>query len=94
MKEYRSTPEGKLWHAVLATYYIDAASKSLTQLGWISLFLQAGSLWAKSVCDMIELDHDFFLENLQKIRANRRLIKCGQNGKIWVVTKGKYEPIN
>lgn len=80
MHDYEPSNEGRLWHAVLITFYIDAAARNLSETGWLQLRLQAKSEWIKNVCNLISLDHDFFIENLTKVRKNRRLIKFINTG--------------
>lgn len=75
--EYESTAEGRMWHAVLWTYYIDAASVS--EQNWNVLLQQAKSDWTKQVCSMIDLNHKFFLANLEKVRANKSRISFISN---------------
>jgi len=80
MDRYRPTREGRLWHAILGTYYIDAAMRNNTDYEWQSLLLQANSEWTKNICFLIQLNHSFFIDNLKKVHANRHLISAIQQG--------------
>ena len=64
-----------MWHAVLITYYIDASQERLNERDWKILLDQAHSEWTKIICGLISLDHGFFIQNLKRIRKNRRTIK-------------------
>ena len=80
MGDYESTPEGWMWHAVLVTYYYDAWARSMTEREWNSLLYTANSEWTKWICASIQLKHEFFIENLKKVRSRRKEIKymnCG-----------------
>lgn len=68
LEDYVSSPEGRLWHAVLASYFVEASNPSLRQRDWEHLLSHAKSEWTKSVCSMIDIDHGFFVEQLIKVK--------------------------
>lgn len=73
-RDYQSSPEGKLWHAVLATFIQDAANPyrdPMSERSWEALFKHANSDWVKSICDLIDLDHGGFIDKMIAARKRR-----------------------
>lgn len=78
--DYTPSPEGRLWHAVLGSFFTDASV--CNDRDWIVLSQQAQSPWVKEICFLIDLDHDFFIEQLLKARKTRRKITFMPGGAI------------
>ena len=62
--------EHKLWAAVLCTYIVDA-DKALDR-DWPGIMGHLQSRWTEAICGMIDLDFDFFVENIIKRRKLRK----------------------
>lgn len=75
MSEYESSNEGKLWHAVLMSYFVDASLKNLDEHSWRYILGQANSHWTKAICEMICLNHSFFIAKLIATRNARGSVR-------------------
>lgn len=63
----RKTPEHALWFAVLEMCVIDAKRASINDVRLEALLRHMESPWIKYICDMIDLEYDFFMEKFKQV---------------------------